>query len=113
MHSISVSVEIGKMFQGLMYKLLLNLRVVWNVYMSFILEKNNIYLVLIYSVDFKALWDIWNPLNKAIPGKFHGSGGHSKCNSLQDRANLHRSWVKQIVLILNSVNHVKPQRVMI
>ena len=47
--------------------------------------------------------ELWNPLSKAVPGKFHGSGGHSKRNCLQDRANFHRSRAWQIVLIINTV----------
>ena len=50
-------------------------------------------------MDFKAPQELWNPLSKAVPGKFHGSGGHSKCNCLQDRANFHRSQAWQIVRI--------------
>ena len=64
---------------------------------------NYIYWVLSYSMDFKAPWELWNPLSKAVPGKFHGSGGHSKCNCLQDQANFHRSWAWQIVHIFNTV----------
>ena len=54
---------------------------------------NYIYYVLSYSVDFKAHRELWNPLNKVVhvPGKCHGSSGHSKRNCLQDRANFHRS----------------------
>ena len=37
-------------------------------------------------MDFKAPGELWNPLSKAVPGKFHRSGGHSKWNFLQDRA---------------------------
>ena len=47
-------------------------------------------------------------MSKAVPGKFHGSAGHSKCNCLQGRAHFHRSWAWQIVLILTlqwSWNH--------
>ena len=35
--------------------------------------------------------ELWNPLSKAVHGKFHGSGEHKKRNFLQDRANFHRS----------------------
>ena len=41
----------------------------------------------------------WNPLNKAVPGEFNGSGGHSKPNCLHDRANFDRAW--QFFLIFN------------
>ena len=36
-------------------------------------------------VRFKAPHELWNPQSKAVPGKFHKCGGHSKCNCLQDR----------------------------
>ena len=29
---------------------------------------------------FQSSPELWNPLSKAVLGKFHGSGGHSKCN---------------------------------
>ena len=44
-------------------------------------------------------WELWNPLSKAVPGKFHGTGGHSKCNCLQYWVRF-RAW--QIVLIFNT-----------
>ena len=46
-------------------------------------KENYIDYVLSYLVDFKA------PLRKAVPDIFHESGGHSKCNCLQDLANFH------------------------
>ena len=39
--------------------------------------------------------------HKAVPGKFHGCGRHSKCNYLKYQAKCHRSRAWQIVLILN------------
>ena len=42
-------------------------------------------------MDFKAPRELWNPPSKAVPGKIHGSGGHSKCSCLQDQ--LIVSWV--------------------
>ena len=38
---------------------------------------NYIYLILSDSVDFNAPWKLRNPLSKAAPCKFHGSGGGS------------------------------------
>ena len=52
---------------------------------------------------FQSSGKLWNPLSKAVPGKFHGFGWHSKCKCLQDWANLHRSWAWQIVLIFKTV----------
>ena len=46
--------------------------------------------------------ELSNPRSKAIPGKFHGSDGHSKHNYLQDLANFHRSRAWQIVLSFNA-----------
>ena len=37
-----------------------------------------------YSVAYKAPCELWNPLRKAVPGKFHGYGGQSKRNCLQN-----------------------------
>ena len=65
-------------------------------------KSNYIYRVLSHSVDFKALQELWNPLSKAVPCKFHGYVRHSKCNCLQGRANCHRSRAWQIVLIFNT-----------
>ena len=50
-------------------------------------------------MDYKAPQELWNPLSKAVPGKFHGAGEHSKYNCLQDQADFHRSRARQIVLI--------------
>ena len=44
--------------------------------------------MLSYSVDFKAPLELWNALSKAVPGKYHGFGGHTKCYCLQDPVNL-------------------------
>ena len=52
-------------------------------------------------MDSKALLELWNPLSKAVSGKFHWSGGHSKHNCLQNWANFHRSRALQINLIVN------------
>ena len=45
------------------------------------LFKIKIHLLSIVLLSFTP-HELWNPLIKAVPGKFHGSGGHSKCNSL-------------------------------
>ena len=70
------------------------------VYRSFIPNKTTFTKYCLTRLDFKAPREIWNP-SKAIhvSGKFHGSSGHSKCNSLQNRASFHRSLAWQIVLI--------------
>ena len=64
----------------------------------------HVYIYKVLSVDFKNPWELWNPLKKAVPGKFHESVGHSKhttcSNCLEDWANFPRSRVWQIVLIL-------------
>ena len=49
-------------------------------------------------MDFKAPRE----LSKAIPGKFHGSGRHTRRNSLRDQANFHWSQAWQIVLIFTT-----------
>ena len=52
-------------------------------------------------MDFKAPQELWNPLNKAVPGVFHRSFGDSKCNCLHDHANFHRSQALPIVQIFD------------
>ena len=56
-------------------------------------------------MDFRAPHEVWNPLSKAEPGKFHGSvsGRHLKRNCLQDRAKFHRSRAWKIVLFFSIV----------
>ena len=49
---------------------------------------------------FQSFPEVRNPLSKAVPGKFHGSGGHSKHNCLQDR----RVW--QIVSFLSQYVYI-------
>ena len=46
--------------------------------------------------------ELWNPLSKAVPGKFHWSGEHNKRNCLQHPANFHRSRAWQIVQIVKT-----------
>ena len=46
-------------------------------------------------------------LSNAIPGKFHGSGGQSKYNSLQNRGNFHMSRTWQISLNFNTARIAK------
>ena len=59
--------------------------------------------MLSYSVDLKAPLNLWNLLSKAVPGKFHGSCRHRKCNCLQHQAHVYKSLAWQIVLIFNTV----------
>ena len=95
--------KLGKIFTGLMYKLLLSFTVIADVYSPFIFPiYNYIYKVLAYSVDFKAHWELWNPLSKAGPDKFHGSDEHSKHKCLQKQINFHKSCAWQFVLIFNT-----------
>ena len=51
---------------------------------------------------FQSSLELWKPLSKVVPGKFHGSGEQSERNCLQDRANYHRFKSWQIVLIFNT-----------
>ena len=48
----------------------------------------------------KASHELWNPLSKRVAVTFQEFGAPSKHKCLQDRANFHRSWARQIVLIL-------------
>ena len=47
--------------------------------------------------------DPWNPLQKAVSGKFHRSDRYIKGKYLPDRDNFHRFRLWRIVLILNTV----------
>ena len=91
----------GKIFTGPTYKLLLSFTVISDVYRSFILYKLHILSTVLFS-GFQSSRELWNPLSKAVPGKFHGSDGHSKCSCLQDRTNFHRSQAWQIALIFKT-----------
>ena len=73
-----------------------------------LLFRTKLYLLCIvsYSVDFKAHWELWNSLSKAILSKCDGSDGHSKGNSLQDWANFHRSRAWSIVLFFSQCRTV-------
>ena len=68
--------------------------------------------MLFYSVDFKAPRGLWNPLSIAVPGKFHGFGGHSNCNVLIEPIftdlghGIHRSRAWHFLLIFNTVGAV-------
>ena len=62
-------------------------------------------------MDFKVPQELLNPLHKAVPGKFYGSGGQSKPNCLQDWANFHRSQAWQIVLIINTAHYLDNKNV--
>ena len=75
--------KLGKIFISWTYKLLFSFTVISNVYRS---------------------PEALKVLSKAVTVKFHGSGSHSKCNSLQDWANFHRSLAWQIALIFNTEN---------
>ena len=83
--------KIRKTFTGLTYKLLSSLTVISDDYMSFILDKTTFTRYCMTQWISKLPGELWNPLSKELPGKFHGSGRHSKCNCLSDRANFHRS----------------------
>ena len=47
---------------------------------------------------------LWNPLRKAVPVKFHVSGGHIQCNCLHDLADIYRSRAWKIFLILTLIS---------
>ena len=57
-------------------------------------------LHLLSTVSLSGFRSSLGTFNKALTGKFHGSDGHSKHNSLQNRANFYMSRVWQIVPIL-------------
>ena len=63
---------------------------------------NYIYQVHSFSVDSNAPQELCIWLSKALPGKIHRSGKHSKHSCLQDRANFHRSRAWQIALLAST-----------
>ena len=76
-------------------------------FQMFIRSKITFYYALSYSADFKAPWELWNPLSKAVPGTFQEYGRHSKCYCSQDQVNFRRSDTWQIVIIFNSAYGIK------
>ena len=50
--------------------------------------------------------ELWNPLSKAVPGKFDGSVRHSKHKCLQNQDNVHRprAWLLSQFLTLLMLN---------
>ena len=73
--------KLGKIFTGPMNKLLLNFKIISDVYRSVIPDKTTFTMYCLTRwISFKALQELWNPLSQAVSGKFHGSGGHSKCS---------------------------------
>ena len=95
---------INNFHPGPTYNLLLSLFSRFGCLQVGYFKQNYIYKFLSYSLDSKAPREIWNLLRKVVPGKFHGSVGHSKRNGLQDRDNFHMSVTWQIVPILNTVH---------
>ena len=67
--------KLGKIFTSPTCKLILSFMVISDVYRSFIPNKTTFTKYCLTQVDFKAL-QLWNPLSKGVPGKFHGSGRH-------------------------------------
>ena len=88
---------VGKIFTGLPYKLLSSFAIISDVYKSFIRNKAT------FTKYCHTQWISKLPgLSKAVFGKFHRSGGHSKHICLLDRINFHMSQAWQIVLIFNT-----------
>ena len=52
-----------------------------NSYVYYAHQTREIYQVLPYSVDFKALTEIWNPLSKTVP---------SKCSFIWNKGPVHQ-----------------------
>ena len=50
---------------------------------------------------FESFHKLWNPLIKAVYGKFHSSGGHDNGNCLQHLLNFHSFQAWEIVPIFN------------
>ena len=57
-------------------------------------------LILKFIVISDAPQELWNPLSKAVRGKFYSSSKHSNHDCLQNQANFHRS---QFLTLLTSL----------
>ena len=98
--------SVSKVYTGLIYKLPLTCGLISDVCRSFIRNKTTFTKYCLTQWISKHV--LWNPLSKAVPGKSKRSGRHSKHNCLQDQANFHRSWARQIVLIFNTAYWCNP-----
>ena len=70
--------ELGKIFTGQTYKLLLNFTVISDVYKSFIPNKTTFTKCCLSLSYCQSSQQLWNPWSKAGFGKFNVSGWHSK-----------------------------------
>ena len=95
--------KLGKTLAGPTYKLLFIFTVISYAYKSFLPNKITFSKYCLTQWISKVPQELWNPLNKTVPGKFHRPGEHSRCNCLQDRAIFYRSRAWEIVLIFNTV----------
>ena len=86
---------VSKLKSDVQVTLVLSFRVISDVCGSVILDKTTLtkYCLTVLLSGFQS---------SPVPGKFHGFCGHCEQNCLQDRANFHRSWALQIVLIFNT-----------
>ena len=101
-NNISVS-KMRKNIYRPRHKLFFSFRETSDVYRSFIPNKTTFTGYSLTQRISKLLGSFnWNPLSKAAPDKFLGSGRRSKHNSLQNQANFHRSWAWQIVIIFDT-----------
>ena len=92
--------KLGKIFTDLMYKLHWDLRS-FQMFTSHLFQIKQHLLSTVSPSGFQNSQGVFK-LSKAVLGKFHDYGRHSKCSDLQDRAKFHRFRAWQIVLILNT-----------
>ena len=88
-----------KMLTGPTQNERLNFMIISDVYRSFFFEIKLHLLRTVWLNAFESFRELWSSLSNAVPGKFYGSDKYDKCKSLQDRANFHRYWAWQVVLI--------------
>ena len=79
-----------------MYKLLFRFTIISDVY------KNTFTKHRLYSVDFKAPRELWNPLSKTVPSNFTGMA--DIVNGTVYKTSFDRSRAWQIVLIFNTAS---------
>ena len=92
--------KLGNIFTDLMYKLHCDLRS-FQIFSSHLFQIKQHLLSTVLLSGFQSSPGVLK-LSKAVLGKFHEYGRHSKCSDLQDRAKFHNSRAWQIVLILNT-----------
>ena len=95
-------VKTREIFTGSVYKLFLSFTIITEIYRPLIRNKTVSTKYCLTQWIFKTPSELWNLLNKSVPDRLDGCGGHSKRMCLQDRDHFHKCRAWQIVLIFNT-----------